>query len=118
MTTAECLPTAVLAIVLGHVPLQARLEHCALVCTTWKEASVAATTVIGVNLGTSSHYYEQPLWLREPVCMAEKVWDTGDQHQSSRPQHGLVPAEAVGAANQTAAQFAKHCAGACSRVDR
>ena len=38
------LPSALLAMVLQHVPLQQRLSHCALVCKAWAAAATAAST--------------------------------------------------------------------------
>jgi hypothetical protein len=38
------LPQSVLVHILQHVPLQARLQHCALVSTAWAAAAAAATT--------------------------------------------------------------------------
>ena len=59
------LPLAVLAKVLQHVPLQQRMQHCALTCRAWCTAADMATTTINRGCLPSKKLQSLSSWLKQ-----------------------------------------------------
>jgi hypothetical protein len=54
MDSISRLPDAALVQILQHVPLQQRMQSCALVCSTWAAAAVMATTKLALPLAPAT----------------------------------------------------------------